>query len=257
MFLTQYFSLLKFRILAISQYPLDIFLGVCGTVLWHLPNFILINIVFSNMGQTEIPKGYFILLYGLSVFGDGVQHTFAEALWQFGNTFIKSAKFDAILIKPMSNFIQVLTSRFDIDGIGGIAWGGFCCIYGYNMLNKISINGIIKIILCMFCSACFFVGINVLTAATAFFVYDNFYVTHTVFQFHMFARFPKNIYPKWMGGFLTLLIPVFAATYYPAQAFFNAGLFSCTVALFGSICFFKFSVFLWNILSKFYKSSGS
>lgn len=83
----QWFCLLKYRISSLLKYPIDVVLGIVGTMLWHMPNFILLTVVFDNDVRINFSKGYLILLYGLSVFGDGMQHTFTEALWQFGNTF--------------------------------------------------------------------------------------------------------------------------------------------------------------------------
>ena len=115
-----YCFLLRQRLRSIRQYPLDMAFGILGTVVWHLPNFLLIDIVFDRAQTIRVPKGYLLVLYGLSVFGDGVQHTFAEALWQFGNTFVRSGAYDSVLNRPMPPLVQVLASRFDVDGLGGI-----------------------------------------------------------------------------------------------------------------------------------------
>lgn len=246
-----------FRIRAIAAYPLDAILGIVGTVLWHLPNFVLLEVSFDNMNFEPQFKSYLVLLYGLSVFGDGIQHTFFEALWQFGNNFIKGAQFDQILTKPCSNFIQVVTSRFDIDGIGAILWGGFCCFYGMKGIAGWNLILIIKIILAMASSGLFFVSINILTSSMAFLFYDNFFVTQTVFELHQFARFPKEIYPTIMRFLLTFVFPVFLATNYSANIIRKYTVWQNVLFIFCGYLFFRLSIFLWNICSRFYRSSGS
>ena len=253
----QWFCLLKYRISSLLKYPIDVVLGIVGTMLWHMPNFILLTVVFDNDVRINFSKGYLILLYGLSVFGDGMQHTFTEALWQFGNTFIKSARFDEILTKPASDFVQIITSRFDIDGLGGVLWGAFCCFYGYGLIEDMTFWGVIKICIAMMCVTCFFIGINVITSAFAFLIYDNFYITHTIFELHKFARFPRQIYPRRLGMFLTFVIPVFAATFCPANILISNSFIALLGFLMVGICFLFFSVKIWNLFSKFYISAGS
>lgn len=253
----QWIYLLKYRVRSLLNYPLDVVLGIVGTMLWHMPNFVLLTVVFQNIEHINFSKGYLVLLYGLSVFGDGIQHTFTEALWQFGNTYIKTAKYDEVLTKPAVNFMQVIASRFDLDGLGGVLWGIFCCFYGYSMIDLISFGGVLKICIAMICSACIFLGINILTSAFAFVLFDNFYITHTVFELHKFARFPRELYPRLVGVVLTFFIPVFAATYYPANSIMNDMSLELLFCVLGSAFFLCLSIFIWNNCSKLYKSAGS
>lgn len=255
--LRQWKCLLKYRIKSLLEYPQDIILGILGTILWHMPNFVLIEVIFQNAENISFSRGYLLLLYGISVFGDGVQHTFAESLWQFGNTHIKTAKYDEILIKPASGFMQVIASRFDIDGLGGVIWGIFCCFYGYALLGTMSIIGGIQICIAMLCAAFIFLSINILTSATAFFFYDNFYITHTIFELHKFSRFPREVYPRILTMLLTYFIPVFFATYYPINSVINGVFNELLYCLIGSAIFFRVSISIWSVCSKLYKSAGS
>ena len=253
----QWLCLVKYRILSLLKYPADIVLGVLGTILWHMPNFVLITVIFQRTECIEFSKGYLVLLYGLSVFGDGVQHTFAEALWQFGNTHIKTAKYDEILTKPANSLMQVISSRFDIDGFGGIIWGTFCSFYGYAMLAPINMLGVIEILMAMICSSLVFLGINILTSATAFLLYDNFFVTHTIFELHKFSRFPKEMYPKVIGIILTFVIPVFGATYYPVNSVRNGIFTELLCCFFGCVLYIYICILIWNACARLYKSTGS
>lgn len=252
-----YWFLLYHRLRSIRQYPLDMAFGILGTVVWHLPNFLLIDIVFDRAQIIRVPKGYLLVLYGLSVFGDGVQHTFAEALWQFGNVFVRSGAYDSVLTRPMPPLVQVLASRFDIDGMGGILWGLFCCLYGLRIADAVSLGAMTKLFLSLGVSANVYLSINILTSSLAFVAVDNFPVTHTVFQLHSFGRFPMTIYPRWARTLLTLAVPVFCATYYPAAEIFSRGYLGALFLFMLSILMLVLGIFTWQSLSKIYKSTGA
>lgn len=255
--LKKYFLILFYRLKSIFQYPVDIFFGISGTILWHLPNFVLINIIFENITNLNYDKELLILLYGLSVFGDGIQHTFAEALWQFGNNFIKTANYDLVIVKPMSNFIQIITSRFDIDGFGGILWGLICSFYGFSIINETNNISMALLFLGLLNAAIVFLAINIFTSSFAFLLQDNFYLTHTIFQLHMFARYPKDIFPKVIGVILTFVLPLFGATYYPIKALMSNLWKNMIIILIFNIIILLSSLLLWKLFSFFYKSCGS
>lgn len=252
-----YWFLLYHRLRSIRQYPLDMAFGILGTVVWHLPNFLLIDIVFDRAQTNRVPKGYLLVLYGLSVFGDGVQHSFAEALWQFGNVFVRSGAYDSVLTRPMPPLVQVLASRFDIDGMGGILWGLFCCLYGLRIADAVSLGAMTKLFLSLGVSANVYLSINILTSSLAFVAVDNFPVTHTVFQLHSFGRFPMNIYPRWARMLLTLAVPVFCATYYPAAEIFSEDVLGIVFLLAASLLLLGGAVSSWVLLSRLYGSTGT
>lgn len=252
----QYFFLISRRIKSILQYPLDVTIGIVGTVLWHIPGLIMIFLLNQNTNHLQYKVEYLIVLYGLSVFGDGIQHTLFEALWQFGNKFIIGGDFDNVLTKPVPRFIQVITSRFDVDGIGGVLLGLFCCIYGLIKMN-LGYFPYVQFIMALICSASVYIGINTITAATAFLIYNNFPLTNSIFQFHMFARYPKTAYPQWISFTLSFLFPVFWATYYPAKQFLESNILNLFYIMMLCVVFLFFSIIIWIALSKKYKSSGT
>ena len=53
----QWFCLLKYRISSLLKYPIDVVLGIVGTMLWHMPNFILLTVVFDNDVRINFSKG--------------------------------------------------------------------------------------------------------------------------------------------------------------------------------------------------------
>lgn len=252
-----FFYLILYRIKAAFQYPLDLFVGVLGTILWHLPGLIMLFVLSSsNLAQLYSVESL-ILLYGLSVFGDGIQHTFFEALWQFGNRYIINGDFDGVITKPVSSYVQVVTSRFDIDGLGGVLLGLFCCTYYLHSLEMIETGTIVCLFLSLITSGLIFVGINTITSAMAFLIYNNFPLSNSIFQLHTFARYPKKAYPHFITIILTFIIPMFWATYYPSQIIELNHIQFAIFVLSGAVLFLICSILFWNYLSKSYKSTGT
>ena len=252
-----FFYLILYRIKAAFQYPLDLFVGVLGTVLWHLPGLIMLFVLSSSDLVQLYSVESLILLYGLSVFGDGIQHTFFEALWQFGNRYIINGDFDGVITKPVSPYVQVVTSRFDIDGLGGVFLGLFCCAYYIHNLESIEIRTIVCLLLSLITSGLIFVGINTITSAMAFLIYNNFPLSNSIFQLHTFTRYPPKAYPRSIATILTFIIPMFWATYYPAQNIEINHIQFAIFVLSGAVIFLLCSILFWNYLSKLYKSTGT
>lgn len=255
-----YFYLIRIQFKILLEYPTNLIFGVLATVMWHLPGFFLIWIitdkmpVFSGWSRNEL-----LLLYGLSVFGDGVQHFLFEAFWSFGNQYIRSGSFDRLLIRPVNELFQIAGSRIDIDGLGGLLFGLFLTVFSLNLLDiDITVVTILQVILALLCSAIIYCSLNLLTACSAFWVIDNTPVTFGVFQMHSLNKFPTSLYPQWLRLIITWIIPTSFATFYPATMLLNKNV--TTISYFAlpfCISFLFISYLVWNLGVKRYQGTGS
>lgn len=255
-----YFLLLKIQVKVMKQYPLNLVFGIVSTMIWHLPGFFLLWIVINDVPVlSHWSHGHLVLLYGLAVFGDGVQHLLFESFWSFGNKYIRNGEFDRLLIRPVSEIFQIAGSRIDIDGLGGISLGLFASIYSFTLIDmNITFMTIIFLICALISSAIIYCSLNFLTASTAFWIVDNFPVTFGAFQFHTLNKFPINFYPRWMQLVITWILPTSFATFYPMTAITGIDLtFIGYLSLPFALLFLFLSWKVWNAGIKKYQGTGS
>lgn len=256
-----YFYLIRIQFKILKEYPINLLFGILATILWHLPGFFLLTIAVKNTPLlNEWSYENLLLLYGLSVFGDGVQHFLFEGSWSFGSKYIRNGEFDRLLIRPTPELLQVAGSRIDIDGIGGIVLGLSVTIYSL-YLGQIDWNvyAIVFLLIALSCSILIYFTFNLFTASLAFWVVDNMPITFGFFQFHILNKFPVEYYPKIIRVMITWIIPTSFATYYPALPMLqkNNAMLLGYLALPVSFLFLMAAYMMWKLGIRRYQGTGS
>lgn len=212
-----YFLVQRFKIL--MEYRVNFLIGASSTILLQVSGLLTIWVVMSQIPSLNGWSLYQILLiYGMITLAKSINHMFADNLWTIGRQYIRSGAFDRFLVRPIDPLFHLLADRFCHDGIGNFLVGSSLIIISMQQLNiPWSAANIFFILLAGLSGGAIFIALNLITGTSAFWLMDAVPVMRVVFDNHLFAQYPLNIYPKAIGILLTWIIPYGFASFYPAS----------------------------------------
>jgi ABC-2 type transport system permease protein len=210
------FLLQRFKIL--MEYRVNFVIGASSTMIVQISGLLTIWVIMSQIPSLNGWSFYQILLiYGMITLAKSINHMFADNLWTIGRSYIRTGAFDRFLVRPIDPLFHLLADRFCHDGIGNFLVGSALVIISTRALGIIwtPLNLIFMLIMILSGGA-IFIALNLITGTSAFWLMDSVPVMRVVFDFHAFAEYPLNIYPKAISIFLTWVIPYGLASYYPS-----------------------------------------
>jgi len=202
-----------------------------------------------------------ILIYAIAVTSYGLAESFFRGFDYFPWHMLRSGNFDRLLLRPKSLFSQVASSFFHIHRMARPVAGTCVIIWALVSMNiSISFYNMTMLFTALAGGVITYAGVYVMSSGIAFFTVkalDWIYIfTNASYQI---TRIP----PEYMPGFLkkpfTFFMPMLVISYYPASAICGWGDASWLgwLALPAGTAFLGFSLILWQIGVKHYKSTGS
>lgn len=188
---------------------------------------------------------------------------FGRSLDSF-HRYVKNGRFDALIIRPIPVFTQLLSQDFFIRRLAGIFQYGLVFIVS-TMKLKGTVSLYVLIILSAFSAiSCFFIFLGLLTiyASLCFLTKDrNLFTDMIVDTTASIGYLPINLLFKPIGVILTWFIPLYFVLYrqfdlffhcneYSQSLFYVNGLLSIVVC----IIYFLLSKVLFRFFQRFYKS---
>jgi ABC-2 type transport system permease protein len=252
------FLLMRFKIL--MEYRVNFIIGASSTVFLQVSSLLTIWVVMS---QVPSLNGWsldeVLLIYGLVTLAKSINHMFADNLWTIGRQYIRSGAFDRFLVRPIDPLFHLLADRFCHDGIGNFLVGSLLVARSVQRLGIASSPlNLLLLVVAVLSGGAIFIALNMITGTSAFWLMDAVPVMRVVFDFHLFAQYPLNIYPRAVNILLTWLIPYGFTSFYPASQLLGrqAGWlawFSPLVAAVLMIAAYQ----VWKFGLKHYTSTGS
>lgn len=214
---------------------------------------------FGSIGEWSIER--ILLVYALAITSFGIAETFCRGFDYFPWRMIQSGDFDRVLLRPKSLIVQIAGSYFHIHrlsrvfcGICAILW----CLWKLGV-TLTALNALI-IIFALVGGFLAYTGVFIMTSGIAFFTIqglDWIYIfTNASYQV---TRCPHDYLPKALKYLFTFFMPMLVISYFPASAVcgWGEGYFKGFLALPAGTAFLIFSMIIWNIGVKHYKSTGN
>jgi len=214
---------------------------------------------FGGVGEWTVERIF--LVYALAVTSFGLAESLCRGFDYFPWRMIRSGDFDRLLLRPRSLFTQVAGSYFHIHRLMRPMTGIVMIIL---MLSRLGvpfnfINALITI-LALIGGLFTYTGVFIMTSGIAFFTVkglDWIYIfTNASYQV---TRCPIDYMPKVLWGVFTFFMPMLVISYYPAAVVCGWGEpdFAGFLSLPAGFAFLGFSLIIWKIGVKYYKSTGS
>lgn len=255
-----YWLFLLQRFKALLEYRVNFIIGASSTIFLQAAGLLTIWVV---MGQIPHLNGWtldeLLLVYGLLTLAKSINHMFADNLWTLGWQYIRPGGFDRFLVRPINPLFHLLADRFCHDGIGNFLVGLVLVIKAFASLGiPWTPLNLLYTVVAVLSGGFIFIGLNLITAVSAFWIIESIPVTLAIFQTHEFAKYPLDIYRRSVSILMTWAIPYGLASFYPAEFLLgrNVGVMAwmgvpvALALMFGGYRFWQFGL-------KHYGSTGS
>lgn len=256
-----YIKFLQQYIKTLIEYRADFILGLIGFLFVQSIGVIFIGLIFNNIPSLKGWSFYEILfIYGFAQIPRGIDHVFTDQLWIFSWQTIVEGKFDKYLVRPLNPLFQVIVEKFQPDGFGEIIIGSILLIFSWVKLGiEVTAIKIISLVIVIIFASFIYTAIKLAVASIAFWVKFAQSYLFMVYQLSTFVKYPITIYPAWIRGILTFIIPFAFTGYFPSAYLLGKGSFASGVLMtcFIGIISLLVAYRIWLIGISRYESSGS
>lgn len=242
------------------QYKASLILSTIGQFLTSFSVFLGIYFMYQRFHQVEgFTYEETLLCFGIMLMEFSIAEMVVRGFDQF-SSMVKQGEFDRVLVRPRSNVLQVLGSKFEITRIGRILQGIVVFIYA---IVKADLTWdfwkILTVVFMLVGGVALFSGLFLIYAALCFFTLEGLEFMNVFTDGgREFGRYPIGIYGKRMLQFCTFVIPYALVQYYPALYLMGRAQGMKYVFLPLLACLFLVPSYgLWRFGVRHYQSAGS
>jgi ABC-2 type transport system permease protein len=242
------------------QYKGSFFLTVIGQFLVSFNVFLGIYFMFARFYSI---KGFtyseVLLCFSIALMEFSLAECYARGFDTFSGI-VRKGEFDRILVRPRSEILQVLGSKFELTRIGRMLQAMVLFLYGMVESNiHWTMGKAICIILMLAGGTVLFTGMFLIYASLCFFTLEGLEIMNVFTDgAREYGKYPIGIYGKRMLQFCTFIIPYALVQYYPLL--YLTDRVTNPVYLLMPLPAFLFIIpccALWRFGVRHYKSSGS
>ncbi len=262
-----YFKLIGIQIRSQLEYRVSFLMDVVSTFILNFSYFVALALILERFGTVAgWTLGDLAFLAGLAEMGFGLMDLVFSGFDPDGfSQFVRLGKFDQMLLRPVNISLQVFGSRFLVRRLGRFVEG--CVIFGIGAglahiqwtLGKVLYLPVVLLSIVAGMGALFVVG-----GTLIFWTVQPVVVVNIVtYGGNELMSYPITIYPRWIQGFFTYVIPLVFLNYLPGLYFLNkpglldfppifsfAAPFAAALMLFLAFQFWRFGL-------KHYQSTGT
>jgi ABC-2 type transport system permease protein len=214
---------------------------------------------FGAIGPWTLER--IMLIYAIAVTSFGIAESLCRGFDYFPWKMIRSGDFDRLLLRPRTLFVQVAGSYFHIHRLSRVL-AGLAVIIWSLLRQGIVLNSakVLILLLALAGGALMYCGVFVFSSGIAIFTVkalDWIYIfTNASYQV---ARCPVDYMPRLLYRVFSFFLPMLLISYYPASAACGWGesAWKGLLALPAGCLFLLFSLLVWRIGVRHYKSTGS
>lgn len=242
------------------QYKASFFLSVMGQFLVSFNVFLGIHFMFMRFSEV---KGYtyseVLLCFAIMLMSFSLAECFARGFDAFSGM-VRHGEFDRVMVRPRSEILQVLGSRFELSRIGRMLQAVVMFVWGIWNSGVAWTPGRFFVVLSMLAGGTIlFSGLFMIYAAMCFFTLEGLEFMNVLTDgAREHGKYPIDIYGKRIFQICTFIVPYTLIQYYPLQVLLGRtdcwyyGLYPLATVFFLGICYG-----IWRIGVKHYQSAGS
>lgn len=242
------------------QYKTSFFLTATGQFLVSFTVLLGIFFMFQRFSRVEgFTYSEVLLCFAVMLMEFSLAEMFARGFDRFSGM-VKTGEFDRVLVRPQSEIIQVLGSKFELTRIGRMIQAAVMFIYGIAKSEITwSFTKILTVVFMLIGGTAVFTGLFLIYAALCFFTMDGLeFMNIFTDGAREFGKYPVGIYGKEVLIFTTFFVPYALIQYYPMLYILGRRTEAFLIFLPLFACWFLIpSLLLWRFGVRHYKSSGS
>ena len=257
-----YLTLAKGSLMSKMVYKANVIIGILAFLFGQVTSLITLYVLVTSVPHID---GYNIwqvgLLFGITNMAVGIDHLLTDRLWTVAYWEVKMGKLDHMFLRPLPVLFQVIASEVQLEAFGEIILAtALIALCIGNAGVTVTFGAIMLLILGIFSAAIIISSFKVLVASLAFKFTRSGPLLQFIYNFTGYTKYPMKIYPKFIQGLLTFVIPLGLCLFYPFENLLtpseNSWLITLAIiaftAAFSAIC-----IFVWSRMTKLYESTGT
>ncbi len=255
-----YIHYVTLTIRSMMQYKTSFFLSVLGQFLVLFTVFLGILVMFQRFNAVDgFTYSEVLLCYAIFLMAFSLAELFARGFDSF-SAIVRTGEFDRILVRPQSEILQVLGSRFELTRIGRILQAAVMFVYGVTA-SGIEWNLVkgFTVLFMLIGGMAVFTALFMIYAALCFFTLEGLeFMNIFTDGAREFGKYPMGIYGEKIVLFTTFFIPYALIQYYPLLYILGRADSVLYAVLPLLACLFLIPAWLlWRYGVRHYQSSGS
>lgn len=250
-------TLYKYYIKNLYYHKIDFILNIVNLILNQAFSFTFLYIIHKNV---NVFNGWtfnqMMLIYGIFNLNKGISNFFTDSIYNL-ESHIQKGTLDGMLTRPYPVILQVLGEELKIYEIINILIGIILIsIYMPLSLNNINIITFSILFLFLILSLILVFSIKLITISIAFWTLTSLPIAVGIDNISAFAKYPTNIYNKFIRIIINFLVPFSILAYYPLIILTKLNTIYIAISIIIVFIFFLISILVWKLGLKNYKSSG-
>lgn len=261
-----YFRLLSISIRGQLQYRGSFLLFSVGHFLTTGVEALGVFALFDRFGNlTNWNLEHVAVFYGVVNIAFAITEATARGFDIFGARLIRTGDFDRILLRPRNSLHLVAGWELQLHRVGRMLQGLLVLCFGlYHLETSVTLSSITMIFAALLGAILFFYGVLILQATMSFWTIESLEIVNVITYGGVeTAQYPMAIYKDDFRRFFTYVIPIACVAYYPLLPVLGIDdpvgttrTFQVFSPLAGAV-FFAFSLCIWQLGVRYYKSTGS
>lgn len=251
---------ISINVRSMMQYKTSFLLTAIGQFLVSFNVFLGVFFMFQRFSNV---KGFsyseVLLCFSVMLLEFSLAEMWARGFDSFSGM-VRSGSFDRVLVRPQSEILQVLGSKFELTRIGRMLQAVIMFVYGIARSDiSWTFAKVCTVIFMLIGGTCLFTGLFMIYAALCFFTLEGLEFMNVLTDgAREYGKYPIGVYGKRMLQFTTFVVPYALVQYYPLLYLLGRTTNPLYMLLpLGAILFLLPCYLLWRVGVRHYKSSGS
>ena len=244
------------------EYRADFFVECIASLLQQISGLLVLGFVFQNFhALKEWHQDDVFFVYGFSLIPMAFFDAFSSSFYMFSDKYIVNGELDRLMLRPLSSLFQLFMEGISFEFLADLALGIGVLGYAWRRVGPaLSPSVVLQFMLCVCGAWGVLTGVFLALTALSFWSNDRLSFVPPVYNLLNFARYPLNIYRRFVQILLTWVIPFGFVAFYPSAGFLEKGAaynsFSQAVPLAG-LAMLALGMLMWRLGLRAYSGAGS
>ncbi len=244
------------------EYRADFFVECLAALLQQAAGILTLVFLFNNFhAMKNWSQDEVFFIYGFSLLPLAFFDAFAMNFYMFSDKYIVGGELDRLRLRPLSSLFQLVMEGVSFDFIPDLVLGVSILSYAWARVGpQVDAGVLLLLVACVFGAWGVVTGTFLALTSISFWSQDRLSFMPPVYNLLNFARFPLNIYRRFVMLLLTWVVPFGFVAFYPSSAFLESGSAYRTYSYFvplAGVVMLSIGGLVWRAGMRRYAGAGS
>lgn len=207
---------MRIGLLTTTQYPADTVIWIISMLLREAAGFVGILAIASVMGSLGAWSFYEIcLLFSMCAVIEAISMAFFDNVWSI-DSMIRRGEMDVYLVRPASPFVQMVGNRMHFQAVlSMLVYIGIFLWSARGAHVPLNLHTAFVLVEYVICGTLINSGIYTLFNSLNFWIVQGSDLAEFVQTCREFVKYPLHVFPAFIQGFFTYILPLGFIAYYP------------------------------------------